>query len=91
MGWGRAAPNPNPNPRQISLIRRARVTITTWRLRLTSLKMETSMDSIDLPTSLPRAHGVGLLEGITNITRLSSLTRLARITRSPILGNCLKW
>ena len=49
------------------------------------------MHSIDLPTRLPRAHGMGFLEGITTMTRLSRLTRLARITRPLILGNCFKW
>ena len=68
-----------------------RVTITTWRLRLTRLKRKTSMASIAVPTRLPRATGLGILLGITNMTRLNRMARMARITRLPILGKLAKW
>ena len=75
----------NPIPRQIRLSTLARLTITTWRLRLTTLKIKISMDSIAVPTRLPRATSRGTMEGITNMTRLNRLTRMTRMTRRPIL------
>ena len=85
---GRAATN--PNRRHIRLIRLDRVTITTWRLRLTRPRRKTSMASIDVPTRLPRATGLVILAGITNMIGMNRLTRMAIITRLPILGKLVK-
>ena len=49
------------------------------------------MASIAVPTRLPSANSLGILEGITNMTRPGRLTRIARITRPPILGKLVKW
>ena len=46
------------------------------------------MSSIAFPTMLPRATGLGIMGGTTNMTSLDRMTRLAIITRRPILGNC---
>ena len=81
-----AWPPHNPNPRQIRLIRMGRVTITTWRLRLTRLTGWTSMGSISIPTRMHRVTSLGSLPGITNMTRLNRLTRLTRMDRHPILN-----
>ena len=64
-----------------------RVTVAIWRHRLTRLERETSMDSIDAPSRLPRETSLGILAGIANMTRLNRLTRLTRMTRLPILEN----
>ena len=44
------------------------------------------MASIAVPTRLPRATGLGILAGITNMDRMNRVARAARITRPPILG-----
>ena len=38
LGLGSGLPNPNPDPRQIVLFRSARIAITKWMLRLTTLE-----------------------------------------------------
>ena len=58
---------------------------------LTRSARKTSMDSIAVPTRMPRATSLGILAGITNMTRLNRLTRLTRITRRPVLGKLVKW
>ena len=48
------------------------------------------MASIAVPTRLPRATSLGIMAGITNLTRLNRLTRMAIITRRPILWELVK-
>ena len=45
------------------------------------------MASMAVPSSLPRAPSLGILEGITDLTSLDRLARITGLTRLPILGN----
>ena len=48
------------------------------------------MASIDVPTRLPRATSLGILAGITDMSRANRMARAAGITRLPILGRLVK-
>ena len=48
------------------------------------------MASMAVPTRLPRAPSLSIMEGITNMARLNRLTRLTGMTRLPILGELVK-
>ena len=45
------------------------------------------MASMDVPSSFPRAPSLGILAGITDLTRMNRLDRMTGVTRLPILGN----
>ena len=65
-------------------------TITTWMHRLTRLARGGSIASIAVPDRLPRATSLGIMAGITDMTRLNRLTKMARMPRIPILGKLVK-
>ena len=48
------------------------------------------MDSIAVPSRLPRSPSLGIVAGITKMTRMYRMARADRINRLPILGNLVK-